>query len=255
MARPPEHHCGTSSCRCRSLQSPAPLRRQRGAAINAAMPFAPGSLSKLNERDLARFPGESLFDRVGRAVCRAGCLPRKELYEAWEVARRVRRRLRGGRVVELACGHALAAHLMILLDDSSPCALAVDVRPSPSAGRLAEELVRTWPRLEGRVVLQTRPLAGVQIAPTDVVLSVHACGSLTDDVLDKAIGARASLAVLPCCHDARQCDSGGLGGWLDHPLAIDVTRAQRLRAAGYAVHTQLIPAAITPKNRLLIGVS
>jgi hypothetical protein len=84
---------------------------------------------------------------------------------------------------------------------------------------------------------------------------VHACGSLTDDVLDQAIGARASVAVLPCCHDARRCDSGGLGGWLDNPLAIDVTRAQRLRAAGYAVHTQLIPLAITPKNRLLIGVT
>ncbi len=40
---------------------------------------------------------------------------------------------------------------------------------------------------------------------------------------------------------------------MDAALAIDATRAARLRAAGYRVHTQEIPAAITPKNRLLIA--
>jgi hypothetical protein len=194
-----------------------------------------------------------LFDRVARAVCRAECLPRKELYESWEVARRARRKIRGGRIVEMACGHALTAHLMLLLDDTSPRALAVDVRPTLSAGRLAAELLRTWPRLEGRVAIEQRPLAEVEVTSDDVVVSVHACGALTDDVIDKALAARASVAVLPCCHDARWCDTGGLGSWLDDPLAIDVTRAQRLRAAGYTVHAQLIPAAITPKNRLLLG--
>jgi hypothetical protein len=59
--------------------------------------------------------------------------------------------------------------------------------------------------------------------------------------------------VLPCCHDAATCDAGDLGGWLDVPLAIDVVRAMRLRASGYRVRTQTIPAAVTPKNRLLLG--
>jgi len=36
-------------------------------------------------------------------------------------------------------------------------------------------------------------------------------------------------------------------------MAIDATRVQRLRQQGYQVHTQLIPAEITPKNRLLIA--
>jgi hypothetical protein len=76
---------------------------------------------------------------------------------------------------------------------------------------------------------------------------------LTDVVLDRAIGARARVAVLPCCHDARACDTGGLDGWMDPALAIDATRAARLAAAGYRVRTQTIPAEITPKNRLLLG--
>src|SRR5690348_11868094 len=117
------------------------------------MAFAPGKKQRLTPHDLPRFSGETLFAKVGRAMCAAGCLPRKELYEAWEVARRVRRRYRGGRVVDLACGHALVAHLLLLLDDTSPSALAVDVRVPDSAARVSAELARVWPRLAGRIEL------------------------------------------------------------------------------------------------------
>ena len=153
------------------------------------------SRNRLTDRQLDRFPGERLFDRIARAVCRAGCLPRKELYEAWEVARRVRRRFRGGRVVDLACGHGLLSSILLLLDDSSPMALGID----------------------------------------------------------RAIAARARLAVLPCCHDLASGGGAELRGWLDGTLAMDVARAARLQAAGYRVVTQLISADITPKNWLLLA--
>src|SRR4051812_21905257 len=82
--------------------------------------FSHSSKGRLTVHDLARFPGDSLFDRLARAVCDAGCLPRKELYEAWETARRIRRIFRGGRIVDLAAGHGLLAHVLMMLDDSSP---------------------------------------------------------------------------------------------------------------------------------------
>jgi len=211
------------------------------------------SRNYLNTRHLDRFAGDSLFDRIARSVCAAGCLPRKELYEAWEVARRVRRRFRGGRVVDLACGHGLLAHILLLLDNSSPEALAVDLQIPASAGALAAALEKNWPRLGGRVRFESGDMGQVALTPEDLVVSVHACGGLTDRVLDRALEARARVAVLPCCHDLGHGDSGGLEGWLDGPLAIDATRAARLRAHGYRVYTQTIPPDITPKNRLLLA--
>ena len=74
-------------------------------------------------------------------MCHARCLPRKELYEAWETARRVRRLFRGGRVIDLGAGHALLAHAMLLLDDTSPTALAVDPAPPPSRAKLHAAIV------------------------------------------------------------------------------------------------------------------
>ncbi len=217
------------------------------------MNFDPGSRSKLTRRDLPRFENDTLFHRVARRVCEAECLPRKELFEAWEVARRTRRRFRGGRVLDLACGHALLAQLLLLLDDSSPSALAVDRRLPNSAKQLSERLSQEWPRLSGRVELVAAELTSVQAQPGDLLVSCHACGGLTDAVLDMAIAARARVVVLPCCQDKAAQDQGGLGGWLDSALAIDVTRAGRLRAHGYTVYTQTIDAAITPKNRLLLA--
>jgi hypothetical protein len=217
------------------------------------MSLDPSLRVRLTERSAARFTKDTLFDEVARTVCRAGCLPRKELYESWEVARRVRRSFRGGRVVDLACGHGLLATLMLLLDDGSPEAVAVDVRVPKSAARLQEVLVERWPRLRDRVRLVEGKLEDLSLGPDDVVVSAHACGGLTDLVLERAIAARARVAVLPCCHVLGGDEARAYQGWLDGALAIDVRRAMRLEGAGYQTLTRTIPDAITAKNRLLLG--
>jgi hypothetical protein len=215
--------------------------------------FSPASRGRLTNRDVGRFPGDTLFDRLARTVCQAGCLPRKELFEAWEMARRVRRLFRGGRVIDLGAGHGLLAQVMLLLDDSSPSALVVDTALPASSAKLHEVLVGAWPRLSGRIVFVASTIDDVDILRTDLVVSSHACGALTDRVLDRAAAARARVAVMPCCHDLDAGDAGGLSGWVDGPTAIDLVRAMRLAQQGYRIWTQAIPAEITPKNRVLLG--
>jgi hypothetical protein len=222
--------------------------------ISTSRAFSPSSTARLTPHDLGRFPGATLFDRLGRALCGAGCLPRKELYESWEMARRVRRLLRGGRVVDVAGGHGLLAHVMLLLDDTSPSAVIADPAVPVSASHVHDAIVRAWPRLAERIVVARATVDQIALTRDDVLVSCHACGALTDRVLDRAIEARVRVAVLPCCHDADTCDPGPLGGWVDLALAVDAMRAVRLVQAGYEVWTRTIPAAITPKNRLIVGM-
>jgi hypothetical protein len=107
--------------------------------------------------------------------------------------------------------------------------------------------------LQGRIRFVQTDLAEVQLYRDDLVVSAHACGGLTDLVLERAVKAGACVAVLPCCHNLKTGDLGGMEGWLDGPLAMDAARASRLRFQGYRVFTQQIPGDITPKNRLLMG--
>ncbi len=143
--------------------------------------------------------------------------------------------------------------ILLILDDSSPCALAVDTRIPENAPRLLSAIEAAWPRLVGRIQFEQRSIDEVELRSDDLIVSAHACGSLTDRIIERAISVQARVAVLPCCHTEARCDLGGLDGWLDTALAIDVTRAERLRSHGYRIHTQSIPGEITPKNRLLLG--
>jgi hypothetical protein len=211
------------------------------------------SKNRLTPQQQSLFPGTTLFDKIARAVCRAGTLPRKELHEAWEMAKRVRRRYRGGRVLDLACGHGLLAHIMLILDDSSKIAIAVDKAIPLNAKKLSGALIDAWPRLNDRIIYKQALIQEIPILPGDMVVSAHACGALTDLIMDKAIEQHARVAVLPCCHDLKESSTAGLEGWMDKSLAVDTVRALRLSSKGYRIVTQMIPDTITPKNRLLMG--
>ncbi len=211
------------------------------------------SKNRLTPQQQSLFPGDNLFDKIARAVCRAGILPRKELYETWEMAKRIRRRYRGGRILDLACGHGLLAHILLILDDSSKTALAVDNNIPLNAARISETLIASWPRLTNRITYEEMDIKEITILPDDMVVSAHACGSLTDLIIDKATEQHARIAVLPCCHDLNESSTGGLEGWIEKTLAVDAVRAMNLRSKGYQIVTQKIPDTITPKNRLLMG--
>ena len=186
-------------------------------------------------------------------MCHAGCLPRKELYKAWEMARRVRRVFRGGRIVDLAAGHGLLAHILLILDNSSPQALSVDTTRPPSSSRLHDVLVDAWPRLAGRVVFDE--VRSSQSRCPRMTWSYPRMPAERSQILSSIVhrpfapGSRCFRAATIW----RSMTSGSLSGWVDGPLAVDVMRAVRLEQKGYRVRTQTIPRAITPKNRLLLG--
>jgi hypothetical protein len=142
---------------------------------------------------------------------------------------------------------------MLILDNSSEIAIAVDKNIPVNAKNLSKTLISAWPRLQNRVIYKNISIQEVDIQPDDIVVSAHACGTLTDLIIAKATEKLARIAVLPCCHDLRQSSTGGLEGWMDKTLAVDAIRAVELRAKGYKIITQNIPDEITPKNRLLMG--
>lgn len=88
-----------------------------------------------------------------------------------------------------------------------------------------------------------------------IIISTHACGSLTDDVLRFSVGAAAAAAaVMPCCYTGT--DAGvpwGIRRVLGVSLSADTRRCFDLQNNGYHVDFATIPKAVTPMNRIIIA--
>lgn len=233
----------------------ADAERRRSGPI-ASTSFRPGSRSRLMPSDAARFAGDDDFHLVARAVCEAHVLPRKELFETWEAALVITRahahRLRGhrARVMDLAGGHGLLALAILVLNPECPSALVVDKRKPDSHERLCDVFVRQWPRLRGRVRFVEASVEHATPSPDTLLVSVHACGALTDLVLALAVDGRAPVAVVPCCHRglarprefaARLRDADDRGPAYEAPFALDVARFAALRREGFDVDAAILP--------------
>ena len=88
-----------------------------------------------------------------------------------------------------------------------------------------------------------------------IIVSTHACGSLTDKVLQYAINVQAaSLAVMPCCYTGT--DSGvpyGVRRMLGVGMSADVRRCFELQEHGYHTDLAAIPRAVTAMNRIIVA--
>ncbi len=215
-----------------------------------------GSRNKLTPSHARLYPDDGTLDRLGRAICAVECLPRKELHEAWEMAQVVRAAFRDDgahrrRLVDLCSGYGLLAQVALLVDDTFEAAVAVDAKLPANHLKVHRVVLAEFPALAGRVEFRQERLESFALRNDDVVVSAHACGSLTDRVLQRASSVGARVAVLPCCHWFRYRDD--LAAHADPALAIDTARIERLRASGYSVSTGSIPEDVSPMNRVLIG--
>jgi hypothetical protein len=89
-----------------------------------------------------------------------------------------------------------------------------------------------------------------------VVISTHACGSLTDKVLHYASTINASsIAVMPCCYTGTADGAPyGIKRILGVSLAADIRRSFALQECGaYHVDFASIPKSITPMNRIIVA--
>ena len=83
---------------------------------------------------------------------------------------------------------------------------------------------------------------------------LHACGGLSDIVIDVALEGSSALALVPCCHSTKIPHDVDAAAKVGLDEAIDEARARRLQAAGWAVERDtLCPREITPKNGLILA--
>ena len=91
-----------------------------------------------------------------------------------------------------------------------------------------------------------------------LVVAVHACGVLTDRVIEKAVLTRNPFAVMPCCYRNRM---SSLKPSSNHSLPVsysrkdyyDALRMEYAKERGYRTEMRAIDRRITPMNQVIIG--
>ncbi|GMH46420.1 hypothetical protein TrRE_jg4162 [Triparma retinervis] len=92
-------------------------------------------------------------------------------------------------------------------------------------------------------------------APHVKVIGVHACGSLTDAILQYAISNSAtSIAVMPCCYTGTNPQAPyGLKRVFGSSWSSDIARSYLLSSNDYHTDFSSIPSLITPMNRIIVA--
>jgi len=217
-------------------------------------PIDPHSRARV-VRELERwFGGDSLEEKLARALVAARALPYKEILESFEFHARVRKVVRRSLVVDLCAGHGLTGMVFAAFERSVEEVWLVDKRKPDSVAVILDAVASVAPWVPDKVRFHVERMERVVVPEGAGVLGVHACGKRTDGVIAAAVRVCGPVAVMPCCHgSARPRAPEVLRDQLGVELATDVHRTYRLEAAGYQVGWRHIPSAITPMNRILVG--
>ncbi len=93
-----------------------------------------------------------------------------------------------------------------------------------------------------------------RIPKGDILMAVHACGSLTDRIIEEGISQRVPLAVMPCCYkESTYLPQSSLPYFQNKRDAIDAARVMAVRSQGYEVVLRNIDPKVTPMNRIIVG--
>jgi len=172
-------------------------------------------------------------------------------------------------IKDLCCGHGLTGMLFLAcmppgrIQNTTIQTILVDQAEPQSHSILRDCISEICPWVsEETVTFISSPLEEYtlnEVREEDgatIVISTHACGSLTDKVIEYSIETTkaSSIAVMPCCYTGT--DRGapyGIRRMLGVSLSADIRRSFHLQDHDYHVDFASIPKAVTPMNRIILA--
>ena len=180
---------------------------------------------------------------------------RKEVYETLFVLDRLAPELRRARsICDVGAGHGLVGLFAAILHPHLQRVVHVDRRRPLCYDKALELLALDRPWLKRRARYLERPLDDLAaLPPADLVVGVHCCGALTDEVARLARVDGRPFAVMPCCESRKLLPEGVELTGEAIAARVLADRVARWRGWGYGVTERTIPARVTARPRVLVA--
>lgn len=194
--------------------------------------------------------------RIFLRLVRGKVCCRKELYESLFVIDRLAPQLaRATMLVDVAAGHGMLAMFAAILHRNLRRVVCIDKTKPKSHEVLLERLSLDEPWLKTRLTYLERPIGGLRVPSNALVVGVHCCGALTDEVAGMAARSGAPFAVVPCCEPRALLppDERARVPGQRIPEAVNARRLQAWRASGYEVSEAALPLAVTARPRVFFA--
>jgi SAM-dependent methyltransferase len=173
------------------------------------------------------------------------------------------------RVVDLGCGNAYLtfAAYRYLCERGPVEVVGIDLRPQARERNNALSAQLGW---SDHLRFEEGLIVDAAVDPADIVLSLHACDTATDDALAQAVRWNAPVILAsPCCHHDLQAQLKAAPTPAPYALLTrhailrerfgdaltDALRAALLRRVGYRVDVvQFVASEYTPRNTMIKAV-
>jgi SAM-dependent methyltransferase len=173
------------------------------------------------------------------------------------------------RVVDLGCGNAYLtfAAYRYLCERGPVDVVGIDLRPQARERNNALSAQLGW---SDHLRFDEGLIVDAAVEPADIVLSLHACDTATDDALAQAVRWQAPVILAsPCCHHDLQSQLKAAPTPAPYALLTrhailrerfgdaltDALRAALLRRVGYRVDVvQFVASEYTPRNTMIKAV-
>lgn len=162
------------------------------------------------------------------------------------------------RIVNLCAGNSLLAWYF-LMGGVTEEALSIDLKSTKKYQTLRDLIKKVRPDLDAMHTFLERDIydSELGIQADDFILGLHACGNLTDRVIEIAVETGASFAIVPCCYRPdRQLlrpQQYKIPQDKSREEVVDLLRAEYVSEKGREVSLREIKSFPSPMNRLLLS--
>ncbi len=191
-------------------------------------------------------------------ICKETGIKSKHLRKAEIFYQEIAPYFSGKRIVDICSGNGLLGWYF-LLQMPSIQVLSIDIKQTRKNKYLKERILRVYSGITDRFHCLNADINNTQLKleNSDFIVSMHACGHLSDRVIEIALENHLPFSIVPCCYEpdrhVLKPANYSLPQGISREEIVDHLRVRYIEEKGRECICKTIKDFPSPKNRLIVS--